>query len=43
MSISDEDAKNVLLDKTDYRLTLAKYHLNKIDSTVSYNYDSHHF
>ena len=43
MGISDEEAKNVLLDKTDYRFTLAKYHLNRIDTTVSYNYDEHHF
>ena len=41
--ISDKQASDCLLDHTDHKLTLAQYHLKRVDSKISYNYDLHHF
>jgi len=41
--ISDELAERILIDKTDHKLTIARYHLNRVENKVSYNFDLHHF
>lgn len=43
MPISDKEAHDVLLDRTDHKLTLARFHLNRVENKVSYNFDLHHF
>lgn len=43
MPISDSEAHDVLLDRTDHKLTLSRFHLNHVENNVSYNYDLHHF
>lgn len=41
--LSDDTASKILTDLVDYKLVLAKYYLQKIDSSVPLNYDWKHF